>query len=108
MNKNILKIALIGLVAGFCISAKDVSANRSKETAMSRCSKSNGNGNGKGKKCRKSCSDGRNCKSGGSSYETTDRYEDLRNNYSTEEYTPKANEVAAKRKSAAQKVLEGY
>ncbi len=102
--KNILKIALIGLVAGFCISAKDVSYNKNKETAMSRCSKNTS----KGKKCKKSCCDGKSCQSGGSSYETTERYEDLRNNYSTEEYTPKANEIAAKRKSAAQKVLEGY
>lgn len=105
MNKDLLKIALIGLVAGFCISAKEVPAKKSQETAMSKCTKENG----KKKKCRGSCSDDKGCGSGGgSSYGTTNRYDGIRNNYSTEEYSPKANEIAAKRKSAAQKVMEGY
>lgn len=101
MNKDLLKIALIGLAAGFCISAKAVPAKKNQEVAMSKCTKENG----KKKKCGSSCSeDNSGCNAKGTGCNTSSRC----NNYKTEEFKPNPREIAAKRKSAAQKVMEGY
>jgi hypothetical protein len=106
MNKDLLKIALIGLAAGFCISAKDVPAKRNQEVAMSKCTKENGSKEKcKKKKCGSSCSNENNgCNARGTGCNTSARC----NNYSTEDFQPNPKEIAAKRKSAAQKVMEGY
>lgn len=40
MSKDLLKIALIGLTAGVCLSAQELSAKSTNILAMSKCSKS--------------------------------------------------------------------
>lgn len=119
MSKDLLKIALIGLAATFCISAKQ--AHNQKEVAMAKCSKENSRGkkcyeesNGKmkcppnnGKNKEYNVQDQKDCNSRGDCKESTSRAE-LRNGYSLVDYSPASDEIAGKRKSAAQKVLEGY
>lgn len=100
MNKNILKIVLIGIAAGFCVSAKAVPEKNYKQSAVAKCDK-------KDKKCKSSKCNGK-CQSTTNSYNTVKNEEELRNNYSNEKYTFGSKEIAAKRKSAAQKVMEGY
>lgn len=100
MNKNILKIVLIGVAAGFCISAKATPEKRSQEKTVAQCDKNNCKKKPK-KKCSGSCQTN-------NSYNTTERYDGVRNNYSNDEHTFSSHEVALKRKSAAQKVMEGY
>src|SRR5260370_22921551 len=49
MNKKYLKVALIGLAAGFCLSGQAApSKSQSEEVAMARCSKDNGDGSADG------------------------------------------------------------
>jgi hypothetical protein len=98
MNKNIMKIVLIGIAAGFCVSAKAVPEKKQKQT-VAKCDK-------KDKSCGKKCKG--KCQSTNNSYNTVSNEEDIRNNYSNEKYTFGSDEIAAKRKSAAQKVMEGY
>jgi hypothetical protein len=100
MNKDLLKIALIGLAAGFCISAKAVPAKKNQEVAMSKCTKENGKKN----KCKGSCNDDNGYNDKGTGCNTSSKC----NNYKTEEFKPNPRDIAAKRKSAAQKVMEGY
>ena len=87
MNKNRIKLALIGLAAGMCISAKATPEKKGKEVAFQKCTK---------EKDRRydDCEESSNA--------------ELRNGYRNEKYKPKASEFAGKRKSAAQKVMEGY
>ncbi len=117
MNKNILKIVLIGIAAGFCISAKATSDNYRYNVAAkcdkekNECCKEKPKKNKKANPCckeknKKKCNN--NCQQYNNSYNTTNNEEDLRNNYSNEHYTFGPDEVAATRKSAAQKVMEGY
>lgn len=97
MKKDLIKVALIGLAAGFCVSAKAAPAKKSQEVAMVKCTKENGK-----KKCDSSCGnkDG-DCGCNGNTSAG-------RNGYSLESYQPKKTEIAGKRKSAAQKAMEGY
>lgn len=97
MKKNLIKIALIGIAAGICLSAKAAPAKKSQEIAMAKCTKENGK-----KKCESSCS----CKNGDAG--CNGKTSAGRNNYMKEKFKPKKGEIAGKRKSAAQKVMEGY
>lgn len=96
MNKNLIKLALIGLAAGMCVSAKAAPKQKNQEVAFSKCSKEESN-----RKCDQSCG-AKPDKGCGSSTSAG------RNNYSGEKYVPKKTDIAGKRKSAAQKVMEGY
>lgn len=94
MKKNLIAIALIGIAAGLCLSAKTYPAKKNSEIAMTKCSKDNGK-----KKCGSSCDNESEC-SGHTSAG--------RNGYIQGKLKSKAGEIAGKRKSAAQKVMEGY
>ena len=109
MKKDLLKLAMIGLVAGISMSAD---ANESgKEIAMSKCSKttktddqkgcnSKGTGcNGKNSGCNAKGS-GCNGASGCTSEEDCDG--------SAESKSSSNDSIQQNRKSAARKVLEGY
>jgi hypothetical protein len=97
MNKDLIKLALIGVAAGFCLSAKEApSTKNNKEIAMSKCTKDNGqkkNGHGNG-----SCS---SCGSdeGDSSCSSNCSNQGDQSDASTQ--------MKGKRRSAAQKVLQG-
>lgn len=97
MKKNLIKIALIGIAAGFCLSAKAAPAKKNQEVAMTKCSKENGK-----KKCDSSCAS-KNGDAGCNGKTSAGR-----NNYYQGKLKPKTGEIAGKRKSAAQKVMEGY
>lgn len=106
MKKDLLKLTLIGVTAGFCLSAKEAPASTSgKEIAMVKCSKdsgqmrNNGNGNGNGGSCGSGCSspveeepEDNSCKSGCKDQgDQSDASSAMKN----------------KRRSAAQKVVQG-
>jgi hypothetical protein len=98
MKKNLVKLAMIGLAAGLCVSAKAAPAKKTQEVAMAKCSKDK---NGK-RKCDTSCNNReRDC---GCSNTTSAG----RNGYTLDSFEPENTDIAARRKSAAQKVLEGY
>jgi hypothetical protein len=87
MNKNLLKIVMVGVIAGFCISAKET-----QEIAMSRCSKDNGKKN--------------ECSSKPSEQKKVAKAKKAK----TEEYKPKASvstDLPVKQKSAARKLIDG-
>jgi hypothetical protein len=89
MKKDLIKFALVGLVAGFCLSAAAAPSNKdSKEIAMTKCTKDESkkkNGNGNDDKGNGSCS---SCNSQG-------------------DQSNASSQVKGKRKSAAHKVLYG-
>ncbi len=92
-NQNLIKIALIGLAAGLCLSAKGHAPSK-KEIAFTKCSR-------EPRKCDTSC--GSSKERDGCNANTSAG----RNGYTKEEYVPTADDIAAKRKSAARKVLDG-
>ena len=111
MKKDLIKLAIVGLTAGLCLSAKEAptskkeepsSSKNDKELAMSKCSKdkSQQKKNPDGS-CSSTCSGG--CSgtgddSGSGSPTGTG---------GTQGDQSKANKINGKRKSAAQKVVQG-
>lgn len=86
MNKNILRLAVVGIAAGLCLSAKAIPQPSMKVVAFSKCSRD-----------KKPNQD--ECEAHNS---------ELRNGYQNVKFKPKASDFASHRKSAAQKVKEGY
>lgn len=83
MNKNLIHFVIVGVIAGFCVSAKAAPSNQdNREIAMAKCTRDDSqkkNGNGK-------CSE---------------------DNNSQGDQSNASSQVKGKRKSAAQKVLYG-
>lgn len=92
MNQDLYKLALIGLSAGFCLSAQAAPSNKSsgKEIAMAKCSKDSGGQ----KKSNNSCSGSSSC-NGQSSCGSYNGEDD------------EASFLEGKKKGAAKKALEG-
>ena len=95
MNKDLIKLALIGMTAGFCLSAKEApSSSADKEIAMTKCSKEKPQTNGgSGSSCSGSDdeeNDGSSCNCGPSQGDQSS-----------------SSQMKNKRKSAAQKVVQG-
>lgn len=99
MKKDLVRLAMIGLVAGFCMSI-EAAPTISREIAMSKCTKDTSD-KGKNSDDQSSCSS----KSGCNSCNSSSSYNPGSQSKS-DESTAKA-EVKSRRKSAAQKVLEG-
>ena len=110
MNKDLIKLALIGMTAGFCLSAKEApSSSADKEIAMTKCSKEKPQTNGGGSSC--SGSKGSSCS--GSSGSSCSGSDDEENDGSSCNCGPSqgdqssSSQMKNKRKSAAQKVVQG-
>lgn len=99
MKKDLVRLAMIGLAAGFCMSAEAAPTIRS-NIAMSKCSKDTSD-KGNNSDDQSSCSGKSGCGSCSSSSLYTPS-----NQSKADESTAKS-EVKSGRKSAAQKVLEG-
>ena len=99
MNKDLVRLAMIGLAAGFCCSADASPSKNNREIAMTKCTKDTSRQDGS---CGgdSSCSSKSNCNSNSSS--TYNPNSGLQSDESTA-----TTEVKHKRKSAAQKVIEG-
>ena len=107
MNKDFVKFALIGLTAGFCLSAQAAPQKNDKEIAMSKCSKDNSQQkNGGNGSCNGSCSNGNgnsSCSSNGKSKNSSCSS----SCNSSDDQSDAAPQMKGKRKSAAQKVVQG-
>ncbi len=93
MKNNVVKIALIGLAAGLCMSAKSAPVQKTQEVAMTKCSKDSNE--------KKDCDGDQACNSQSSFFNST------RNGYREDIPAPKKTNLSEKRKSAAQKLKEG-
>ena len=100
MNKDLVRLAMIGLAAGFCLSAQASPTKDKRELAMAKCTKDNSK-NGDSCDDSSSCGGKSNCNSCNSS-SSYNPGAGAKSNESTA-----ATEVKHKRKSAARKVLEG-
>jgi hypothetical protein len=119
MNKEMIKLALVGLAAGFCLSAQEVSFD-GKEIAMSKCSKDDGSMPAKKSSCNgKSGCNGPNGCNGGNSKGGCNGGKGGCNgpngcsgscsstSQNASEDQSDAKTLEAKRKEAAQKVVQG-
>ena len=119
MNKDLIKLALIGMTAGFCLSAKEApSSSADKEIAMTKCSKEKPQTNGgSGSSCSgskgSSCSGSKGSSCSGSSGSSCSGSDDEENDGSSCNCGPSqgdqssSSQMKNKRKSAAQKVVQG-
>lgn len=100
MNKYLLSLALIGF-SSVCLSAAKIPSTQGKQVAMARCTKAE-----KVKEEKKE-----EPKQEEACYEngrkTKKQAWDVRNGYSQNGYKAKKGDVAAARKSAARKILDG-
>ena len=90
MKKDLIKLAMVGLLAGLCLSAQQADAKN--EVAMTKCSKEKSPETQPAKKCNEK-SDCNSCNSS--------------NGCNGNEESDATDAVQSKRKSAARKVVEG-
>lgn len=99
MKPNYLHFAAIGLLLGVSMSANAATENRSRALAMAKCTKSVPRENAEADSDQETPCIFKGCSSCGENGDSNEDSQDQSN---------AAGEVKCKRKSAAQKVLEGY
>ena len=102
MKKYILTIALLSF-STVCISAAKIPSNKRSEVSMARCTKSETKEEKQEQKEEQKQDE--TCYENGR--KTKRQAWNIRNGYSLNEYQPEKGDIAASRKSAAQKAMEG-